>query len=137
MSDSFAIPWTVAHQAPLSMKFPRQVYWTGLPFPPPGDLPVPVIESVSPALQADSSPLSHWGSPAWSICTININMMPYIVEKLSPLQPGRVCSNLGFRIIFWIISKIIIKMELCVHYISCFSSTFSFERYRFTYRCKK
>ena len=39
MSDCFATPWTVAHQAPLSMEFSRQEYWTGLPFPPPGDLP--------------------------------------------------------------------------------------------------
>ena len=35
----FMTPWTVAHQAPLSMGFPRQEYWSGLPFPPPGDLP--------------------------------------------------------------------------------------------------
>ena len=43
-------PWTVAHQAPLSMGFPRQEYWSGLPFPPPGDLPDPGIEPESPAL---------------------------------------------------------------------------------------
>ena len=46
----FAIPRTVAHQAPLSMGFPRQEYWSGLPFPPPGDLPHPGIKPVSPAL---------------------------------------------------------------------------------------
>ena len=40
--------WTVAHQVPLSMGFPRQEYWSRLPFPPPGDLPDPGIESVSP-----------------------------------------------------------------------------------------
>ena len=39
MSRSFATPWTVVHQFPLSMGFPRQEYWSGLPFPPPGDLP--------------------------------------------------------------------------------------------------
>ena len=39
LSDSFAAPWTIAHQAPLSMGFFRQEYWSGLPFPPPGDLP--------------------------------------------------------------------------------------------------
>ena len=49
-------PWTVACQAPLSMGFPRQEYWSGLPFPSPGDLPVPGIKLVSPALQTDSSP---------------------------------------------------------------------------------
>ena len=48
----FAIPWTVAYQAPLSMGFSRQEYWSGLPFPSPGDLPDPGIEPWSPALQA-------------------------------------------------------------------------------------
>ena len=50
MSNSFATPWTVACQAPLSMEFSRQEYWSGLPFPPPGDLPDLGIELVSPAL---------------------------------------------------------------------------------------
>ena len=44
-------PWTVAHQAPLSMEFSRQEYWSGLPFLSPGDIPNPVIEPLSPALQ--------------------------------------------------------------------------------------
>ena len=48
-----AIPWTVACQAPLSTGFSRQEYWSGLPFPSPGDLPDPGIEPTSPALQAD------------------------------------------------------------------------------------
>ena len=48
--DSFVTTWTVAHQAPLSMGFPRQGHWSGLPFPSPGDLPGPGIEPVSPAL---------------------------------------------------------------------------------------
>ena len=56
MSDSFATPWTAAHQAPLSIRFSRQGYWNGLPFPSPGDLPNPGIEPRSPALQADSLP---------------------------------------------------------------------------------
>jgi len=62
----FATPWTVAHQAPLSMRFSRQEYWSGLPFPPPENLPDPGIKPTSPAapaLQADSLPLSHQGSP--------------------------------------------------------------------------
>ena len=50
VSDSFATTWTVAHQAPLSMGFCRQEYWSGLPFPSPGDLPDPGIEPSSPAL---------------------------------------------------------------------------------------
>ena len=50
----FATPWTAAHQAPQSMEFSRQEYWSGLPFPFPGDLPNPGIEPRSPALQADT-----------------------------------------------------------------------------------
>ena len=50
MCDSFVTPWTVARQTPLSMEFPRQVYWNGLPFPPPGDLLDPGFEPRSPAL---------------------------------------------------------------------------------------
>jgi len=47
-------PWTVAHQAPPSMGFSRQEYWSGLPFPSPGNLPDPGIEPRSPALRADA-----------------------------------------------------------------------------------
>ena len=49
MSNSFATPWTVAHQPPLSMGFSRQEYWSGLPFPSPGDLPNPGTNPVYPA----------------------------------------------------------------------------------------
>ena len=52
----FATPWTVAYQAPLSMGFSRQEYWSGLPFPSLGDLPNPGIEPRSPALQTDALP---------------------------------------------------------------------------------
>ena len=48
--------WTAAHQAPLSMGFSRQEYWSGVPFTSPGDLPNPEIQAGSPALQADSLP---------------------------------------------------------------------------------
>ena len=63
MSNFFATPWTVACQAPLSMEFFRQKYWGRLLCPFPGDLPNPGTEPASPALQADSPPLSHEGSP--------------------------------------------------------------------------
>ena len=63
----FVTPWTVAHQAPLSVEFSRQAYWSGLPFPPPGDLLNPGIESESSALQVDSLPLSHWGKQEYSL----------------------------------------------------------------------
>ena len=50
----FATPWTIAHQAPPSIGFSRQEYWSGVPFPSPEDLPNPEIEPRSPALQADT-----------------------------------------------------------------------------------
>ena len=50
----FATPWTVASQAPPFMGFSRQEYWSGLPFPSPGDLPDPGIKPRSPAFQADT-----------------------------------------------------------------------------------
>ena len=62
----FATPWTVAREALLSMDFSRREYWSGLPFPSPGDLPDPGIEPGSPAspvLQADALLLSYQGCP--------------------------------------------------------------------------
>ena len=59
LSDSFVTPWTVAHQASLPMGFPRQEYWSGLPFPSPGDLPDPGIEPRYPVWQVDALPLSY------------------------------------------------------------------------------
>ena len=59
----FATPWTVAYQAPLSMEFSRQEYWSGLLFPSPGDLPNPGIEPGSPTLQADALPSKPPGKP--------------------------------------------------------------------------
>ena len=58
----FATPWTVAYQAPPSMRFSRQEYWSGLPFPSPGDLPNPGIEPGSPALQ-EHLPSERPGQP--------------------------------------------------------------------------
>ena len=73
----FATLWTVACQASLSMGFSSQKHWSGLPYPPPGDLFDPGIEPMSPgspALQADSLPLSHLGSH-FTHCTVYISML--------------------------------------------------------------
>ena len=69
----FATPWTVAHHAPLCLGSSRREYWSGLPFPSPGDLPNPGIKPRSPALQADSLPSELQGSytyihQALSVC---------------------------------------------------------------------
>ena len=60
---TLATPWTIFCQAPLSIGFPRQEHWSGLPFPSPGDLPNPGIGPRSPALQADSSLTKLQGNP--------------------------------------------------------------------------
>ena len=65
LSNFFATQWTVACQAPLSMGFPRQEYWSGLPFPPPGDLPHPGMEIVSPALAGGFFTTEPSGKPPW------------------------------------------------------------------------
>ena len=81
----FATLWTLAHQAPLSMGFSRQEYWSELPFPPPGDLPDPGIEAtspVSPSLAGESLPLNHLGSEV------------ALVVKNLPASAGEV-RNLG------------------------------------------
>ena len=59
----FVISWTVAYEDPPSMEFSRQEYWSGLPFPSPGDLPNPGIKPGSPALQADALPSEPPGKP--------------------------------------------------------------------------
>ena len=82
----FATLWTVAHQDPLSMEFSRQEYWSGLPFPFPGDLPDQGIEPASPAVpasQMDSLPLSHGGSLTCSHITSNLRC--HCMKHVSPL----------------------------------------------------
>ena len=82
-------PWTVAHQAPLSMGFSRQEYWSGLPFPSPGDLPDPGIEPRSPTLQADALTSAPPGKPP---CIPNLVISYYLncchCGLSLPLSPG-------------------------------------------------
>ena len=68
-------------QASLSMGFSRQEYWSGLPFPSPGDLPDPGIEPRSPALQADALSSEPPGKPIYSIAYLNISLLLKIVEN--------------------------------------------------------
>ena len=76
----FATPWTVALQAPLSMQFSRQEYWSGLPSPPPGDLPNSGIESVSCVFHLGRRILYHWAT--WEADRlINLWSMPFISCK--------------------------------------------------------
>ena len=76
----FVTSWTVAHQVPLSMKFPRQEYWSGLPFPPIWDFPNPRIKPTSPV-----APISHVDSlltePSWKPFVLLISSLTHIEKK--------------------------------------------------------
>ena len=71
-SSWIATPQTVAHQAPLSMGFSRQEYWSGVPLPSPGDLPDPGIEPRSPSLQADTLTSEPPGLPTYLVLILNV-----------------------------------------------------------------
>ena len=87
----FATPWTIAHQAPLSMGFSGPEYWSGLPCPPPGDLPDPEIEPMSPvalAFQEDSLLLSqgslgHREASLVKLCQILWNLQMKVATEVS------------------------------------------------------
>ena len=88
----FATLWTVAHKDPPSMGFSKQEYWSGLPFPSPGDLPNPGIEPRSPALQAEALTSEPPGIPS--------------MKSGRPLRilPLCVCMNLDWGIIFYFLA---------------------------------
>ena len=94
----FATPWTVAHQAPLSMEFSREAYWSGLPCPPPGDLPDPGIKPSCPALQANSLPSEPPGKPhkcfAAAAAAKSLQSCPTLCDPIDGSPPGS--SVLGF-----------------------------------------
>ena len=88
----FATPWTVVYQAPPSMGFSRQEYWSGLPFPSPGDLPYPGIEPGSPTLQADTLTSEPPGKPNCGIARERKKKRELSCKKLQPKAlPG--CSQ--------------------------------------------
>ena len=75
-------PWTIAHQVSLSGEFPRQEYWSGLPFIPPGDLPDPEIETGPPALQVDSLP---WILYRWILEAYKLMLQCYLTKHHTQL----------------------------------------------------
>ena len=90
----FVTPWTVAYQAPPSLVFPRQEYWSGLPFPSPGVLPIPGIEPSSPALQAASLLSEPPGKP----------ISKYVTESLTHVTG--VNGALGLK---WVTGQLVLK----------------------------
>ena len=87
----FAILWTGTHQAPLSMEFSREEYWSGLLFPPPGDLPDPGIELVSL-----KSPALAGGFFTTSATNSSNIYMSYLTSEIQRLSHG--ILELGFRV---------------------------------------
>ena len=79
----FATPWTVAHQAPPSVGFFRQEYWSGLPFPSPGDLPNPGIEPESPALEAEALSSEPPGKPMNMMLAVAYSCIAFIIKEMS------------------------------------------------------
>ena len=74
----FAILWTVAHQTPLTMGLSQQEYWSGLPFPPPGDLPDPGIEPASPALAGGF--FTHWAGTKESAPRVQFHYLQTLIN---------------------------------------------------------
>ena len=96
----FAMPWTAACQAPLSIGFSRQEYWTGLPFSPTGDLPNPGIKPKSPvtlALQVDSLLLSHRGSPSIFLPYSHQPRRRYILCQFGDINEHQTQRNLNWN----------------------------------------
>ena len=85
------IPWTIAHQAPLSMGLSQQEYWSGLTFPSPGDLPNPGIKPASPALQADSFTAEPSGKP--SECYTHQILPAYLLSVKCPISKSPTNDN--------------------------------------------
>ena len=126
MSDFFVTPWTVTCQAPLSVGFPRQEYWSRLPFPSPGDLLHPGIRPVSLALQVDVLPWSHQGNPSMLIL-VTTEWFHRFVSKTSWKWHLLVRASLDRRSIVisarkatesWECSQFQTKMEKLTHLVS-------------------
>ena len=100
----FETSWTVAHQAPLSMGFSQQEYWSGLPFPPPGDLLHPGIEPESPVLPALAGRFfttsTNWEAPVFDFLARIPGMGGSFA--ISPVQPVAKWTGLAF--LFFVVS---------------------------------
>ena len=116
----FVIPWTVAYQAPPSMGFSRQEYWSGLPFPSPGDLPDPGIESGCPALQANaltSEPPSLQISVSQAVFLGRHKLLKLTQEKVEKLKKKKRSYTKGTLTVvlmkWWFLKRPPVKMISC------------------------
>ena len=95
VSDSFVTPWTLVHQGPASRGFPRQGYWSGLPFPFPGDLPHPGIKLMSSTLAGGLFTKSHQASLFWRVKGVSVWGSERVSHISSATQQVR--GSAGFR----------------------------------------
>ena len=94
-------PWTIAHKAPLFLGFPRQKYWSGLPFPSPGDLPDPRIKPESPVLQMNSLSSKPPGKPGLIHSSIQLRKQKYLsLGVVTQISGANIC-----KIIFIVLGK--------------------------------
>ena len=96
----FVTPWTVAHQAPPSMGFSRKEYWSGLPFPSPGDLPNPGIEPGSPALQVDALTTEVPGKPYICVYGLKLNIQRMKIMASGPITSWKIDGETVSHFIF-------------------------------------
>ena len=109
MSDSFVIPWTIAQQAPLSMRFPRQKYWSGLPFPSSEDLSYPEAEPACPAWQVVSCIAIRFftnelpGKPLFIIAAKSLQSCLTLCDPMDCSQTGSSVHDISqARILGWV-----------------------------------
>ena len=100
-----ATPWTVAYQAPPSMEFSRQEYWSGLPFPSPGYLPDPGIEPGSPTLQADALSSEPPGKPFLVLVCTNYRLLDVLL-KIEKIPFHLYYAEDFIMIRYWILANI-------------------------------
>jgi len=92
-------PWTIAHKAPLFLGFTWQKYWSGLPFPSPGDLPDPRIKPESPVLQINSLPSKPPGEPALIHSSIQLRKQKYLSHGLVTQISGENICKIIFTVL--------------------------------------
>ena len=97
----FATPWTVAHKAPPSMGFSRQEYWSGLPFPSPGDLPHTGIKPRSPTLQVDALTSEPPGKPGHTLAPLKRLSTCFPCKKTLPMPQSPTYRKWGVKWMFF------------------------------------
>ena len=124
LCTTLATPWTVAYVAPLSLGFPRQEYWSGLPFPSPGDLPKPGIEPGSSALQilVHRHMTNKWTKKCqikWILTLFwgwSTAMIEWFIKKINVSHHSYLSCLTQLHLYRHIINAISIDLLACIHF---------------------